>query len=215
MGIARFVKEWEVLKTSRIVPIAAVLVLSGLVLSGLVLSGCGGPDNPATTEPAGPASAPAVAASQAGVAGGNYKAPDDLCKIIDDQALTKLFGPLLDAEKGPGRTGSGLSIVRCEREYGKTGARVGVLVEANVSDTTSMQSQFDGLRKAGEAGGDKQTEVPGLGQGAYSYTDPLTGPHLAVYDGNLYLTIAVLSKDVTGVDDALVTTARATMAKLK
>lgn len=177
----------------------------------LVLSGCGGPDKPAPD----PAAAPATAASAAGVSGGTYKAPDDLCKIIDDQALTVRFGPLLDAEKGPGRTGSGLTIVRCERQYGKTGARVGVLVEASVSDTASMQSQFDGLRKAGQAGGDKQTDVPGLGQGAYSYTDPLTGPHLAVYDGNLYLTVAILSKDATGADDALVSTAKGTMARLK
>ncbi|WP_203816923.1 hypothetical protein [Paractinoplanes ferrugineus] len=149
------------------------------------------------------------------MAGGRYRAPDDLCKIIDDQALTAKFGPLIDAEKGPGRTGSGLSITRCEREYGKTGARVGVLVEANVSDTSSMQSQFDGLKKAGDSGGDKQTDVPGLGQGAYSYDDPLTGPHLAVYDGNLYLTIAVLSKSGPAVDDALISTAKGTMARLK
>ena len=52
----------------------------------------------------------------------------------------------------------------------------------DVSGGDSMQVYYDGLRKAG---GSPQTEVPGLGQGAYTYTDELTGPHTErVIDGH-------------------------------
>lgn len=137
---------------------------------------------------------------------------------MDDAAFIQMFGPLIAARKGPGNSAGGLSIARCERQYGKPGARIPVLIEIEVTQVGSMDRAYDGLRRAGQRSGDVQTDVPGLGQGAYSWSDELTGPHLATYDGNLYLTLTILSSRVSrggGVTDAMITTTRSIMTKLR
>ena len=66
-----------------------------------------------------------------------------------------------------------------------------VLVEIETFSGVSASDQYHGLRTAQEES-IPVTDVPGLGQGAYTRIDPQTGPHLTVYDGNLYLEIAAL-----------------------
>ena len=46
-------------------------------------------------------------------------------------------------------------------------------------------------------------DVPGLGYGAYTRIDPETGPHLTLYDGNLYLEIGGLSVTAPATQTAL------------
>ena len=63
------------------------------------------------------------------------------------------------------------------------------------------------------------TDAPGLGQGAYTRIDPKIGPHLTVYDGNLYLEIAALGvtapRAETKLFTAMTQTSRQILASLK
>jgi hypothetical protein len=74
-------------------------------------------------------------------------------------------------------------------------------IEVDVLSGSSAEFMYNGLRKALRP--DYQlAPVSNLGRAAYSYVDPVTGPHVAAFDGNLHI-IASLA---TLADSALATT---------
>jgi hypothetical protein len=66
-----------------------------------------------------------------------------------------------------------------------------ISLEITTSKIGSTQAFYEGMR-AVQQKSTAVTDVPGVGQQAAVYTDPDTGPHLLAYDGNLYLSIALI-----------------------
>jgi hypothetical protein len=91
-------------------------------------------------------------------------------------------------------------------------------------DPDSTKVLYEGLRRAQTklASGGQVTDVPGVGQYAYTYVDEALGPQLVVLDGNLYVTIswssASFGKSAPTLDDLdarLAAVAKGTMANLR
>lgn len=66
-----------------------------------------------------------------------------------------------------------------------------ISLEVMTSKEGSVQGFYDGMRGAQQRS-TAVTDVPGVGQQAVAFIDPTTGPHLQAYDGNLYLSIALI-----------------------
>ena len=84
----------------------------------------------------------------------------------------------------------------------------------------SPKLTYEGLRKAVEKD-NVTTDVPGLGEGAYTYLDADTGPNVVVYDGNLYLSLQMgvlqFGRPNLGPEmfDPMIGVLKGTMAKLR
>ena len=63
------------------------------------------------------------------------------------------------------------------------------------ASTGSLADMFTGIRAAIQHD-EPTTDIPGLGENAYSYVDPQTGPHVAAPDGNLSVTVR--AKSISG-----------------
>jgi hypothetical protein len=79
-------------------------------------------------------------------------------------------------------------------------------VDADVTSGGSAQAMYTGIRKA-LALDNALSPLPDLGQGAYSYVDALTGPHVTAFDDNLHIiaSLANLGVDPTVSNAQLIT----------
>jgi hypothetical protein len=165
-------------------------VLALVVTAMLATSAC---DHRISTSPrvpaiSGRASAPAPSAT---TSGRSYPAATNACDLFDDTRLVNALG--VDAGvliAPPSQHTRVLSVARCIRQYGPPASRSLVQLEVTVANHASAESLYSGLR-AVHTRQYHLTDHPGLGQSAYSYTDPDTGAHLVTYDANLYLTILI------------------------
>jgi hypothetical protein len=147
----------------------------------------------ATADTSPPPAASEVGSSRqsSGEAPGTYKAVKKPCKDLDVSALERLLGPAK-----PNRDpllhmrvrNSAATAIICAVDFGRP-AHSYVRLEINVFDDMSAEHQYEGLRGLLQEA--PVTDVPGLGQGAYSYVHTETGPHVVSFDGNLHLTAAV------------------------
>jgi hypothetical protein len=150
-----------------------------------------------------------------------YKAVEKPCGVIDLPPLETVLGkdggeivPQSSRNLGP------VTTMRCTRSLGTFESGGPVLVQIEIMKSMPAEVQYTGMR-----GVEKETmtltDVPGLGQGAYTRIDPQTGPHLVVYDGNLYMVIAAGGRQHNSaaaaprVLDAAVQVARHTLAALR
>jgi hypothetical protein len=188
----------------------------------LLVAACGTPDRPAAMPTASPSSTPSSAspstATSTGAAPAVYKATAAPCDAVDYDSLSAVLGPVSQAKSPRTTRGGVVTTAMCQPVFGKPGTRIPAIIEIQIVDDGGSTADF----YAGMRGAQREplTDIPGLGQAAYTYTDPATGPHLATYDGNLYLTIVVLTgassaAPTAGIDQAIIASARNTMANLR
>ena len=197
-----------------------VRLLLALPLVVLAAAGCGGKEA-ASPEPvvaasatsAGPA---ASSAAPAAAAPGVYKIDKKPCASLDLTAVQDLAGKPKEMRPDKPYESAISQMSHCNvtfKEYLLQG-------EINYFKTDSAKVMYDGLRGAVEKD-TATTDVPGLGEGAYTYLDAATGPHVVAYDGNLYLSLqmGVLQfgrpKPGAEVFDPMIGVLKGTMAKLR
>lgn len=170
--------------------IAAVLLAFGT-------SACSDTGNtqPATSTPtSSPAPTVAQSASSApgDTAAARYVNRRDVCSALDHARLTQALGVdagnLVPPRFRDTRTSS---LAHCDHQYGAAGMRSLISLEVMTSKEGSVKGFYEGMHDA-QRRSTPVTDVPGVGQQAAVYTDPTTGPHLMAYDGNLYLSIALI-----------------------
>lgn len=196
-------------------------LLSGLALTAtLGIAACQNPRGAPVTPPTATAETPPPTSSPSTSATPNtYKAVKKPCDVVDfgplETVLGKATGDLLPQKSSS--TGL-ITFMTCSRRLGPATAATTVLVEMDTFKGASAEAQYRGLRTVQERSL-SITDVPGIGQGAYTRIDPETGPHLTVYDGNLYLEIAALGVTApttrTQLFTAMTQTSRQILASLK
>jgi hypothetical protein len=184
--------------------VAGVVLLSvGVIAAAGVLPSDGRPDNhggsltvakPSTTStrstPTDAASASQTAAAAATGAGGRYHAVAKPCDVTVWDPLENLLGPVVTGDARQHSTAAGpATTMSCSVRLGGIGQRGVATLQATVVNDSSAIGIYNGIRHAIQS--DTQTSgLPNLGQEAYSYVDPVTGPHVTTYDGNLHLTVS-------------------------
>ncbi|MFF5291852.1 hypothetical protein [Paractinoplanes globisporus] len=177
------------------------LTLAALTALGLGLTACGdghrtaaGPSpRPVTTNALSASPPPASAAPDAPR---TYQATRDACAALDQTLLTGALGQDAGNLGAPrSETNSFATFARCQRQYGPRGDRSLVSLDIMIVKQDTAQTYYEGVRGAHQKS-ETITDIPGLGHGAYRYNDAQTGPHVVVYDGNLYLSISLIG-DVT------------------
>ena len=170
------------------------------------------PPGPGREQPKPPVTAPPSGAAPP-TAPPTYRAVLKPCDVVDASAIARRLGPpqeTQDRSTPVGRT----MIMRCSIRY------VGYVFSAQIDimDDGTGEAMFEGLRQVQQ----EQTQVnalPGIGTAAYTYTDPLTGPHLVTYDANLYMSLALASLRSAGVPGDVTTelaeVAKATLARMR
>ena len=167
--------------------------LLAVVTACLALAACHNPesrsDTPTPDTPTEVGTHPA-AASTAPSRGPLYKPTNNPCDLVDHQLLAQLLGPDINDVTPPQYTRNKiLTAMACHRSYSRPGAGATLVpVRIQLADPAAIEAQYQGLRRLIE-GRTAVTDVPGLGQSAYTYLDKSIGPQLALYDGNAYLTI--------------------------
>jgi hypothetical protein len=170
--------------------LAAVLACAG------VLAGCHqAPAHPArpdaSASSAGEASPSARASTNS--ASPVYKPVRDPCTVVDHQLLSTTLGARgKDAVPPRATTVFQLADSSCNPTYGSSADRTLVGVDFEVASTAGLSDMFTGIRAAIQHD-EPTTDIPGLGENAYSYVDPQTGPHVSALDGNLSVTMRVKS----------------------
>lgn len=125
-----------------------------------------------------------------------FRATSRPCDLVDHQLLARLFGPDSDDVIPSQFTQNKLmTTMVCNRRYGQRGDDTIVSVRIALADPAAVEAQYQGLRNLHTKRA-SLTDVPWLGQGAYTYIDQSLGPQLALYDANAYLTIGAVP--VTG-----------------
>ncbi|RSM75189.1 hypothetical protein DMB66_00010 [Actinoplanes sp. ATCC 53533] len=174
-------------------------MLAAALACAAVLAGC----DQAPAEPARPdASAPSAREASPPVRPSTSSAPPvyqpvrDPCAVVDHQLLSSTLGARGN-DVVPPKTSTALQLVQswCSPTYGPLTDRTLVGVEFEVVSTGSLSDMFTGIRAAIQ-NDDPTTDIPVLGESAYSYVDPQTGPHVAVLDGNLSVTMR--AKSISG-----------------
>lgn len=125
------------------------------------------PPGPAPSTPAGP---PVV-----------YPVPAKGCDGVETAVLDKVLGTVKHRREQVRRSAL-LANATCSVDY----ATHILIMRLDVIQDGSGELMYHGLRNVHQKDG-PVTDVPGVGSGAYAYTDPSTGPHLAAWDGNLYI----------------------------
>jgi hypothetical protein len=188
----------------------------------VTLAGCTATGNniPEPGSSASGSAPPTVAVPTSTPALARYKAVGKPCSVIDLAPVETVLGkdageiaPQSSRSLGP------VTIMRCNRSLGTFQTGGPVLVQIDIMTSLPAEIQYTGMRGV-EQKSTPLTDVAGLGQGAYTRIDPRTGPHLVVYDGNLYMVIAVGGSQHTGAAapqllDAAVQVARHTLAALR
>ncbi|WP_244235952.1 hypothetical protein [Micromonospora inaquosa] len=144
---------------------------------------------PATTSVPGSPSTTAGAGLSASLAAGGviYRRIDKACEVLDPAPLREVFGEpgyQQDEVRQVGTTAN----MTCAMALGKSPGGAVVTLLATVGGPASGHIMYEGLRGVQQDSG-PMSDIAGLGAGAYSYTDELTGTHVVVYDNNLYLTL--------------------------
>ncbi|MEV8509664.1 hypothetical protein AB0368_33220 [Actinoplanes sp. NPDC051475] len=182
-------------------PTTAMLRTACGIVAVLLALGAGACRDTGSTQP--PASMQASASASTAAQSSSSAAPRattaaryvnrrDICSALDGARLTQALG--VDAGNlgqprfSDTRTSS---LATCSHQYGPAGMRSLISLEVMTSQEGSVQGFYEGMRGAQQRS-TTVTDVPGVGQQAAAYTDPTTGPHLMAYDGNLYLSIALI-----------------------
>ena len=163
--------------------------------AGLALAACQTtttPPDPPPQTPAEVSTAPSQASAMPSP-GRLYQGTNKPCDLVDHQLLAQLFGPDITDVTPPQYTRNTiLTTMACHRSYGHRGAGATVVpVRIQLADPAAIKAQYEGLRRLIE-GRTSVTNVPGLGQSAYTYLDKSLGAQLALYDTNAYLTIGAV-----------------------
>ena len=133
-----------------------------------------------------------------------YQATTRPCELLDHELLTRTFGPDSGDVTAPHYTHNTIvTTMACNRSYGRrdTSATL-VNVRVELADPAAIETQYRGLRGAQQKR-NPLTDVPGLGQAAYTYNDRDTGAQLILYDANVYLTINAITVAGSGTLPAL------------
>lgn len=196
-----------------------IVVIAGLALVGSAAAACTGPAGKPPAPTRVPASsrapAPTTVASLAD-SGVRYRAVDDLCHALDLSALTEVLKQAQDPE--PGRfTSASLTNIRCNVSFGDLKAFSTLDVMANIyTDPHVALIAHEGQRRALD---EPTADIPGLGTAAYSYVDKVVGPQVEVYDGNLTLSVGMISFDQGAIPadaiDRLTRVAAGTLPRLR
>ena len=192
-----------------------VRLFLALPLLLLGAAGCGSEDaaSPAAAGSAAPAPS---SAAPAGGAPGVYKTVSKPCASLDLTTVQAFAGKPKEVRPDKPYESAISQMSHCSvafKEYLLQG-------EINFYKTGSAQTMYDGLRKATEKD-TVTTDVPGLGEGAYTYLDSGTGPHVVAYDGNLYLSVQMgglqFGRPNLGPEmfDPMIGVLKGTMAKLR
>lgn len=206
-------------RPSRLIAVAAVC---------LAMTACASraeprsPDRRASSAPGSPAvSSPAAPGATAiPQPARTFKATKQPCNVVDQQRVVSVLGPD-NGNLTPPRTDarSSITFMTCNRTYGAPGGSHTIFsLRVQLADPAGIKGQYEGIRRV-NARQAPLTDVTGLGQGAYTYTDPEVGENLAAYDGNLYLTLVVNpvtgpAKPATDVLPMMIESAKVAMARL-
>lgn len=175
--------------------VAAGCLLSALTVAGMMLSGCEHASTDTSPVDVGrPAASPATSNSSGTTSSPRtFTATTHPCNLIDHHAVAQLLGPDGGAISPP-RTDPVTptrTLMTCTREYGEPGADLTIVaLNLILTDPSDTQDQYDNLRHH-HARRFAITDIPNLGQSAYTYTDPDIGQTMTVYDGNLFINVAV------------------------
>jgi hypothetical protein len=173
---------------------AALLTLVAEIACALAISACHAsrPSPPDSTRSATVSTPSPVAPSTSSTHTYTYKSKQQGCDLLDLRALSAALGNDAGPLEHPHYEETAVAyFARCDRQYGPPGARSLVSIQIMVVKSGTAQFLYDGMR-AGDAKATTISDTPGLAaQGAYTWTDPQTGPHLTMYDGNLYLRISI------------------------
>jgi hypothetical protein len=149
-----------------------------------------------------------------------FKATQQPCNIVDQRRVVSVLGPDMGNLTPPRTdTRSTVTVMTCIRTYGApVGGRTIYSLCLQLANPTGIKAQYEGLRRV-TARQTTLTDVTGLGQGAYTYTDPQIGENLVAYDGNLYLTLVVnpvigAAKPIPDVVPMMIESVRVAMARL-
>lgn len=165
----------------------------------LAACGTGSHSAPRATPPASAsAHPPSIAPPSTGTSSTHtytYRSTTKGCDLIQLDSLSAALGDDAGNLANPHYEKTSVaSFARCDRQYGAPGARSLVDIQVMVGNpgTASAVAAFwNGMRTA-DAKDHTLTADPELAaQGAYGWTDDQIGPHLTVYDGNLYLRISI------------------------
>ncbi|GIM89823.1 hypothetical protein [Paractinoplanes toevensis] len=187
------------------------LSLTALAVLSQAVAACS--NNPLTSPGRSSATTIASQPSASTAAARTYKAIPDACDVLDQALLTATLGPDGGDLGTPRSDNNSLAeIARCQHTYGAPGARSLGAIEVMTVKTGGAQAYYDGIRGAQQKT-DTLTEIPGLGQGAYRFTDTQTGPHIVVNDANLYLTISISGQNATAPETVSVADVLAKLAQ--
>ena len=191
----------------------AVCVLTSVFL----VAACGtSPSSTARATPSASASAhppsiapPSTTTSTSSTHTYTYRSTKNGCDLIQLDSLSAALGDDAGNLTNPHyQKTSVASFARCDRQYGAPGSRslVGIQVMVGNPGTASAVADFWNGMRAADAKDYTLTADPGLAaQGAYGWADKQIGPHLTVYDGNLYLRISINQVTHQGVPATQVT----------
>jgi hypothetical protein len=164
-----------------------------LAFAAVVLSACD--HNAAPAPGSAPAATPLRPAASTGTH--RYQSTTNACALLDLHRLIARLGPDAgDLGTPQGTANEGGEFVRCEHQFGVPKRRSLVDLQVMTDATGKAAAFYDGLR-AVHSKEYRLSDVAGLAHGAYTYTDPSTGPHLVLVDGNLYLTIWIQTTPAT------------------
>ncbi|MEV4637158.1 hypothetical protein AB0J80_07375 [Actinoplanes sp. NPDC049548] len=195
--------------------------LTGLTAAmAMAVAGCGTGDDgvaagstPGASQVPTAGSAPAPASAGVDAAPKTYQAPAKGCDGVDTSALDKVLGAVKSRRESVSKT-KVLASAMCSVTY----ASHVLNVHIDISENGAGEIMYQGLRGA-QSKQSPVTDLPGVGSGAYSYTDPLTGPNVAAWDGNLYMNVNLGSlTSSTGAEqatEALPKVVSATLAKMR
>ena len=196
----------------------AFLALAMLTTAALP-AGCTNDDNPTTSAPGPPNTtslSPSLPAKPP-----TYTMPANVCTAVNADAFADLVpaAPPKTAEKGRSQTGRTTSAT-CVVTLGTLDRALLVSVGVDLFlDSFGAQGQYEGFRSVAFKDYRDARDVSGVGTAAYFFTDPDTGPHLVTRHGNAHIGVFVAPIDSANslpadVDARLITTAKATLAKM-
>jgi hypothetical protein len=201
---------------------AAFLAIAAAVV--LAVSAChASPESPAATAPSatpalssGPPSGPSTSSTHIY----RYTSTQRGCDLLNLDAVPTALGDDAGNLVSPNYEETSVAyFARCDRQYGAPGDRSLASIQIMVVKDGDAQFFYDGLHKQ-DAKNYTIAEVPSIAAAAYTFTDPQTGPHLTLYDGNCYLRISinqivhhsVSSSTITGLMSDIARNALAAMA---
>lgn len=179
----------------------AIRVLAAACISLVAACGTSTTGTPRATQPASASShppsiaPPSTAASTSSTHTYSYRSTKKGCDLIPFNSLSAVLGEDAGNLTNPHFQQTAVAtFARCDRQFGALGSRslVGIQVMVGTPGSASAVADFWNGMRAADAKGHTLTADPELAaQGAYGFTDDQIGPHLTVYDGNLYLRISI------------------------